>query len=404
MFSERRLIKMKILQLPPGYPPEIGGVENSVYQVVKRMQSLGHQVTVITANPSSTKNFKACSLPEARRLPVLLSVQGNWGDVKFCPTIIRELRAVDFDIAHAHTPRKFFAESLALYKLLSRRKFPYVVSVRLINMSLPAFFRAVNNVYRKTIERLVFRNAARIVVQSKANKHFLMEVCGLSEEKIVIIPNGIDTIFFGPVIKKKRNQRQAHKLTERIILFVGRLTSQKGLDFLLEAFVEVQKTVPNARLMVVGDGPMRSHFIKMAERLKIGLKVTFLGSVAYEEMPQLYSISDIFVMPSLSESFPNALLEAMAMKKAIVSTKVGVIPEMLKARETALLVNPRETKELENAILHFLGDERLSLRLGENARKLAVEEYSWESVVARTLSMYEQVLSEEASEKRVFKS
>jgi len=174
---------------------------------------------------------------------------------------------------------------------------------------------------------------------------------------------------------------------------VGRLVSQKGLEFLLEALPSIQKTVPEVRLTVVGDGPMHSHFVEMAKRLHVSSKVTFLGAVPHKEMPRLYHNANVFVMPSLSESFPNVLLEAMAMKKAIVSTRVGVIPEMLKDKETALLVNPRETNELEETILRFLTDDRLALRLGENARKL-VESYTWESVVAKTLSMYEEVLSE----------
>lgn len=383
---------MRILQLSPVYPPEIGGVQNSVYEVTERMRSLGHQVTVITVRGDSAKReTKDYSLDGVRRIPAFLLTKGDWGEIKFSPTILRELSKVDFDIAHVHTPRKLFAESLTFYRLIAKRKFPFVVSVRLINMSLPPFLRAINSIYRNTIESLVFRSAARVVVQSKAYKSFLMNACRLDENKFVMIPNGVDTTFFNPSPESRKNQQGVFDSNKKVILFVGRLVSQKGLEFLLRALRGIGKQEPKIRLVVVGEGPLRSHFVKRAKNLQISSKVRFLGAVPHKEMPKIYSESDIFVMPSLSESFPNVLLEAMAMKKPIVSTRVGVAPEILKDRETALLVSPREVLELERAILRLLSNEPLALSLGENARKLA-ENYSWDSVVTKTLSMYEDIL------------
>lgn len=384
---------MKVLQLSPEYPPEIGGVASSVHEVVRRMRASGHEVTVLTADCSAARS-EASYRDEATRLPVFLSLQRGWGAVKFCPTVFLKLKNTDFDIAHAHTPRKLFAESLALYKLLARRKFPYVVSVRLINRSLPAFFGAVNDVYRKTIEQLVFANAARVVVQSRLNKRVLMSKCGLDDSRIVIIPNGVDTTVFRQPRDLGADGRQTLKSTQKTILFVGRLTSQKGLEYLLEAFARILNSVSDVRLLVVGDGPMRLRYQEMVRQLRIESQVTFVGSVPHDEIHQIYSLSDIFVLPSLSESFPNVVLEAMAMGKAVVSTKVGVIPEMLDDGETALLVSPRQTRELESAILRLLDNKRLAAELGQKARKLVEERYSWESVVALTISMYEEVLGE----------
>ena len=380
---------MKILQLTPEYPPlYCGGVGNSVNEVVSRMQALGHKVEVIVPNGYSGK----CeSKPEAHRL-FALRIRRHWGEMAICLTILREIKAIDFEIAHAHTPQKFFAESIYIFDLLAKRKKPYVVSIRLINRSLEPFLLSVSHVYRKLVEKRIFTRASKIIVQSKVNRAFMIHNCGVCPSKIAIIPNGVDTSFFDSK-SIEDNPFKYNQKDEKIILFAGRLTSQKGLDVLLKAFAEIKNRHHNLKLLIAGDGPLKSYLKNLSGILGLEGAVNFLGAVSHAEMPKLYTVADIFVLPSLSESFPNSLLEAMAMEKAIVATRVGAIPEIIRNNEEALTVPPGDLKSLAGAVERLLSEGELAKKLSKSARALVKKKYTWESVTRKTLKVYEEILS-----------
>lgn len=380
---------MKILQLTPEYPPfYCGGVGNSVYEVARRMQALGHKVEVIAPNGYGNK----CEPKyEAHRL-FALRIRRHWGEIAVCPTILREIKAVDFEVAHAHTPQKFFAESIYIFNLLAKRKKPYVVSIRLINRSLKPFLLSISDVYRKLVEKKIFKRASKIIVQSKANKAFMIRNCGAHPSKIAIVPNGVDTSFFNPK-SIEDNQFEQNQKGDKTLLFAGRLTSQKGVDVLLNAFAEIRQKHHNLKLLIAGDGPLRSYLRNLSSILNLQAAVIFLGAVSHSEMPKLYFASDIFVLPSLSESFPNSLLEAMAMEKTIVATAVGAIPEIIRNGEEALIVPPGNSKSLTGAVERLLSDDELVKKLSKRARALVKKKYTWESVARKTLKIYKEILN-----------
>ena len=380
---------MRILQVTPGYPPMLGGVENSVYELVNRLRSLNHEVYVVTASPG-----RSSVEGNVWRLPIRLKLEGSWGDLIFCPSILGALKKIPFEIVHTHTPRKLFAEFVALHKLLNRRKFPYVVSIRLLNTSLSPFLDGISRVYRKTVEKILFKHAERVVVQTKANKTFLMKNCGISTEKIEIIPNAVDARLFNPSLFDPYQAREKYRFKgDKIVLFAGRLTTQKGLEYLLRAIPLIRKEIPHVKLLIIGTGSQERSLKDLSATLGIADDVFFLGNVPHGSMPELYSLASIFVLPSLSESFPNAMLEAMAMEKPVVATRVGVIPEIIVNGETAIIVKPGETKQLADEIVRVLSDEKLLRRIAFNGRKLVTTEFTWDYVVRRTVQLYEKALS-----------
>jgi glycosyltransferase involved in cell wall biosynthesis len=380
---------MKILQVTPGYPPNLGGVENSVYELVQRLRKLNHDVGVVTAGISSV-GVK----DNVWRLPVTLKFGRDWGDLLMCASLMKTLREIPFDVIHAHTPRKLFAENVALFKLLSRRKFPYIVSIRLLNTSLTGFWNGLLNVYQQSIERFVLKYATYVVVQTQENKDFCIKKFGIPSEKIEIIPNGINLNFFNPNDISTVDVRQKYNVEDKkVILFAGRLTGQKGVPYLLRAVQTVIKTIPNVVLLIAGDGPEIQLFRRLTLALGLRQNVVFLGKIKHEEMPELYSIANVFVLPSLSESFPNSMLEAMAMRNPMVITRVGVVPEILENYRTAILVEPADSSELANAIVELLTDTALAEKLGSRARDLVCKKFTWEPVVEQTLNLYEAALN-----------
>jgi len=380
---------MRILQVTPGYPPMLGGVENSVHELVNRLRSLNHKVYVVTASPD-----RPSIDGNVWRMPVRFKLERNWGDLIFCPSILSALKEIPFEIVHTHTPRKLFSEFVALHKLLTRRKFPYIVSVRLLNTSLTPFLDAFSNIYRRTVEKMLFRNAETVIVQTKANKRFLIKNCGIKAEKIEIIPNAVDSGLFDPRLFDPDRIREKYEISgDNIILFAGRLTTQKGLEYLLRAIALVKREIQHFKLLLVGKGPQENALKDLSAALGIADYVFFLGDIPHCRMPELYSLADIFVLPSLSESFPNAMLEAMAMEKPVVATRVGVIPEIIVNGESAITVKPGETRQLADEIVRVLSDEKLSKRIAFNGRKLVTTKFTWDYVVGRTVQLYEKALS-----------
>lgn len=364
----------------------LGGVENSVYELTKHLRSLGNEVTVVTCDPDRT-GFK----DGAWRLPPSMRLQGNWGEIYFCPSILKVLKKLCFDVVHAHTPRKFFAESVAVFKLFYKRNLPFVVSIRLINVSLPSLLRGISDTYRKTVERIVFHLADRVVVQTQSNRKLLIEKCGVDTDKILIIPNGVDTEMFDPKTKPLLNKRPEIE-GKRVIVSGGRFTSQKGFEYLIKALPLVKAEINDVVVVLAGSGPQEESLVELSKDLNVDDSVVFIGNVSHDKMPAFLASGDIFVLPSLSESFPNIVLEAMAMEKAIAATKVGVIPEILKDGFAASLVNPASPQELSKSILNLLSDNSLRKKIGKNARELVEKEYSWDIVASKTLKVYREIL------------
>ena len=171
----------------------------------------------------------------------------------------------------------------------------------------------------------------------------------------------------------------------RLLLSVGRLSSEKGHADLLHATTGLQ-----AHLVIIGDGVDRAPLEKLRAELGLESKVTFLGF--QPDVRPYYSLADVVVLPSHSEGSPNVLLEAMAAGRAIVATQVGGVPEIARDEETALLVKPHSPPDLARAIARLLADPDLSRRLGEKSHHLAETEFSPEAYQRSLVMLYQRVL------------
>jgi glycosyltransferase involved in cell wall biosynthesis len=177
-----------------------------------------------------------------------------------------------------------------------------------------------------------------------------------------------------------------------MILFVGRLVRRKGVDDLIGAFNLLSGDLPTARLEIVGDGPERMNLEKLAADLGLGQRVTFLGSLKGRALNEKYLECDVFVMPSRTlrddvEGFGTVFLEAGLAGKPSVGTYSGGIPEAVIDGETGILVQEAEIEELASALKRVLADHALGQRLGENARRRVLAEFTWEETTRRLVKI-----------------
>lgn len=183
------------------------------------------------------------------------------------------------------------------------------------------------------------------------------------------------------------------------LLFVGLISPRKGVDYLLQAFQTVLETHPDLKLSIVGkvaDNQYYASLLSYAEMNKLVDKVSWLGTMDRPSLAARYASSSMLVLPSLEETTPGVIAEAMAVGCPVVASRVGGIPDMLEDSQTGLLVGPRDPDGLALAILRLLEDRELSSSISEQAKIIATERYAPWSVAAKTVEVYRRVIKAES--------
>jgi glycosyltransferase involved in cell wall biosynthesis len=229
--------------------------------------------------------------------------------------------------------------------------------------------------------KLAYRCAHRVVANSGGAARCLA-ADGVDNTRIVQIPNGIDADdFSSPALGR----------TPPVIATVANLRPGKGYDVLLRAAARVLTRRPDARFRIIGGGPLREPLLALATQLGIGHAVDFLGH--RDDVPSLLADSSLFVFPSLTEAFPNGLLEGMSAGLPIVASDAPGMNELIRHRENGLLVPAGDDPSLADAILALLDAPALAAELGRAARADVTTRYSFERMVASFEGLYERELA-----------
>lgn len=299
-----------------------------------------------------------------------------------------------YDISHEYHTLFGLGTALACRRL----NMPRILTVdadlllesRIIGRPLRGFHAAV----ARWGIRLSFGAATTLICVSEAAKRHFISKWNVAPEKIVVVPNGVDTAAFDP-------RESAHQLRDRlglnsepVIMFVGGFQPWHGLEQLVEAFAAVARKRPAARLILVGDGPARPAVEQQIGQMGLAKSVCITGYVAHEAIPDWLAMADVVVAPypALPEELwfsPLKLFEYMAAGKAIVASQAGQIAEVIQHGHNGLLVRPGNISQLAEATLDLLDDPGQRMRLGQNARQQAVEQHSWAAYTRRLESVYQ---------------
>ena len=238
------------------------------------------------------------------------------------------------------------------------------------------------------IDRLVLRRFDKVIVVSDVVAQILRR-WGVSSKKLFMIFNGVDIERFRSTTPTLRNEvmNDGHFL----VGFVGRLVSDKGGAFLLRAAPRVLSAFPTTTFVLVGEGPARSEWEALAVQLGIAKHVVFAG--VRDDMPEVYASLDLVVLPSLIESMPMCLLEAMAAGRPVIATRVGAIPKFITSKHTGWLIEPGDVNGLAAAICHLLSNPELASQLGEKGREYISQHFSATSMAKNYMQAYGQVLA-----------
>ncbi|MGH9143451.1 MAG: glycosyltransferase [Vicinamibacterales bacterium] len=226
------------------------------------------------------------------------------------------------------------------------------------------------------LQRFAYAGATAVIANSRASADQL-QVERVRSRKIRVVPNGLDFGLY-PV--------REPRTTLRKVTVVANLRQLKGHDVLIDAAVSILARFPDARFEFIGEGPERAALVSRAEARGIARAFSFVGHC--DDVPVRLGNTDIFVLPSRSESFPNAILEAMASGLPIVASGVGGIPELIENGRTGWLVPPGEDEPLAARVMHVMADAAAAARIGAAARADARARFSFERMVAAFDEIY----------------
>jgi glycosyltransferase involved in cell wall biosynthesis len=218
--------------------------------------------------------------------------------------------------------------------------------------------------------------------------------------KIITIPNGIDLANYAPYISQMSElsgtyRQQFGLLPDTpVIGIVASLREQKGHKTIVDALPLIQQTVPEVRCLFVGEDWLHGEIHRYVCEKQLEQVVIFTGFRT--DIPELLTMFDLFLLPSLWEGIPRALLEAIAMQKPVIVTAVGGIPEIVEAEKTGLFVPPEDPKALAKATTYLLNNPEIAIKMGQEGYKRVQQFFSLDSVVAKTEEIYDQLLREKS--------
>jgi glycosyltransferase involved in cell wall biosynthesis len=242
-------------------------------------------------------------------------------------------------------------------------------------------FQAAHIPLFRQITQITLKRCNRILALSHSLAQDTQQL-GVLAEKIEIVPNGVDVRHFTPTMAAR----------QPCILFVGSLIERKGVGFLLQAWARLATQFPAHQLVIIGEGSQHDALVDLARTLGIAPRVRFLGTQSPLQVSEWMRQAQLFVLPSLEEGQGVVLVEALASGTPCVGSNVGGIPDVI-TPEVGTLVPPRDIDALADAIRQILSNREDWGQLSVQARRRAVEHYSWDVIGKRLMNIYQSVLS-----------
>jgi D-inositol-3-phosphate glycosyltransferase len=297
-----------------------------------------------------------------------------------------------YDVVHGH----YWMSGAVSLRLAERWGIPHVAMFHTLG--------EVKNRARSTehepasridVERQIALEADRIVVASMHEKHLLTALYGAPATHIEVVPCGVDLEMFVPMEKESARRKLGLNDGDRVILFVGRIEPLKGIDILISAAAHLHENENFVVLIVGGDAHAESQIAALREQaaaLGVDHHISWVGSVAHEQLPMYYNAADVCVVPSYYESFGLVAVESMACGTPVVASRVGGLTTTVMDGETGYLIPWRCPEPFAERLELLLDNDELRRSFGLAARE-AVERFRWSNVADAHVGLYEDLLA-----------
>lgn len=377
------------------YHPNLGGLGRQAMLLTERLRKEGVDLFVVSRKMKGMPSAGFSPDVEVVRVPCLFPKIHVFEEVSFKHIVLSISYSVGiaaalvrrrsrYEIVHFHGASIPLFVSLPFLKWMGKK---IVAKVAAANLGTEA--GALSGRYcllGDLLARMTRSVDAFVAISDEIRDGLLKD--GVRPERIHRISNFVDPGMFHPPAPGERERLKAALgyAGKMLVLFAGRLVPRKGVEYLLRAWKGVSSGFPDARLLILGDGPLRGRLEEIASGLGISETARFPGRV--DDVPAYLRAADVFVLPSLQEGLPNSLLEAMASGLPVVATRIGGSADVVTEGENAILVPPADDRLLGEALSTLLREPEVRARLSAAARDTIRTSYSLESRAARYLELY----------------
>jgi len=348
-----------------------GGQEQRILLEAVELKKRGYRL-IIACRPDSRLLPRAGEKGIETRIIDIRSAFSPRALVKLIFLIFRER----VDIINTHSSKDSWLATPAV-RLVTRVKV-----IRTRHVSIPI---------ARHLFSFIYRMPHKVITCGEAIKKAMIRDNGFVPGKIVSIPTGVDLKRFDFTIKGSKVRKEwGIETGTPLVGIIGIIRSEKGHAYFVEAAEQVLKVRPEVRFLIVGNEPKGDTIIRRIKALGREKEIIMAG--LRDDIPEVLAALDIFVLPSLREGVPQGIAQALAMKKPVVATEVGGVPELIRDQQTGLLVPPADAKSLSRAILSLLDDREKARRLGENGRRLIEEKFSLKIMTEEIETLYKDLL------------
>jgi phosphatidylinositol alpha-1,6-mannosyltransferase len=375
--------RTRILVLTDSFLPHSGGSREYYNNIYRNLVDLGDsEVTILTKKMPGWEEFDRLASKEffriKRRYKPLASLKyqelpkglgpfldATWHALRYSPSIVH--------VGDLYPPGVI---AMTLKKIFG---LPYVAYCHGEEVTQTENYR-----YQPRVRNQIYRCADAVVANSEFARQNLLRL-GVQERRIYKITPGVDCARFRPIPPSKELV-DSYKLKDKIvILTVARLIPRKGHKIALEAFAKISKEIPDAHYLIVGTGPEEPRLYKIVQDFELNDRVTFAGHVAAEQLPAIYGLCDLMLMPNRQdeggdvEGFGMVFLEANAAGKPVIGGRTGGTVEAIINEVTGFLVDPNNPDEVAGILRRLLLDRLLRIKVGEAGAKRARTDFSWKT-------------------------
>jgi glycosyltransferase involved in cell wall biosynthesis len=371
------IMKPRVLMIIPLFYPFLGGAEQQALIIAELLIKKDVPVCVLT------RSIKGLPPHEViRGIPVYRSIKTlpwkKWFGITYMLSVFCFLycRRASYDIIHCHVLQGFHSPVAVLFKFFFNKK----VIIKIAASGPLSDFRSQKKGLFGNFLFKIIKMADRIITVCSQSEEEALRV-KLPASTVIKIPNGVDTNTFVPssFVKNSKNK----------ITFIGRLDKMKGAHILIEAFKKLKDDGSAVNLDIIGDGPEIDRLKQMTENFNINDSVIFRGEI--KDVVKCLHESMIFVLPSFSEGLSNVVLEAMSCGLPVVATRAGGTTDIIEDGVNGILVEAGNVSQLSEALKQLIENKDLAEKLGIEARKTVVKNFSIEYVSDSYLSLYRQL-------------
>ena len=395
---------MKILMLTWEYPPRIvGGIARVVHDLSKRLIKDGHEVTVITYREEGLPYYEDDKGVDVYRVDNYMINPNNFTDwilqLNFnMITKANELIAEKgkFDVIHAHD----WLVTYSAKTLKNSYGIPLVSTIHATEAGRNSGIHNETQRYVNDTEWLLTYESSEVIVNSKFMKTDIQRLFGLPYEKINVIPNGININSYTGIERDYDFRRQYAADNEKIILFMGRLVYEKGVQHLISAMPKILSNYNDAKLIVAGKGGMLDDLRGQVDAMGLSSKVYFTGYLNAKQVQKMYKCADVAVFPSTYEPFGIVALEAMLAGVPTVVSDVGGLNEIVDHGINGMKAYAGNPNSIADSVLSILYDGKLANNIAKNAKAKVKEEFNWNKIAQDTHYIYEKAICKTVAEKQ----